>query len=77
MNKKRNLQDKARVVLEFINTGILLQGCVASTTYLRPPFKTGRVSFCREARRQEGPHKQRRQDRKSRKGGRESKAHNR
>ena len=51
MNKKRNLQDKSRIVMEFINTSILLPNCVANTTYLRPPSKTGKTSSCRQANR--------------------------
>ena len=50
MNKKRNPQDKARIVMEFINTSILLPNCVANTIYLQPPSKTGKAGFCKEAR---------------------------
>ena len=46
MNKRRNLQEKTRIVMEFINTGTLLPNRIANTTYLRPHSKIGKTSSC-------------------------------
>ena len=70
MNKKRNLQDRAKIVMECINTGILLLNCVADTTYLRPHSRTGKTFMHGQAL------TDKREDQKSCKGGRESQAHN-
>ena len=44
MNKRCNSQDKARIVMEFINTSILLLSYVASTTSHRSHSKTGKTN---------------------------------
>ena len=50
MNKKRNPQDKAKIVMEFINTSIsAAELCRKHNTYLRPHSKTGKTSSCKEA----------------------------
>ena len=75
MNKKRNLQDKARIVMEFINTSISAAELCRKHNISPTTFQDWKDKFVQGG--QGCPPKQRRQDQKSRKGDRESQAHNR
>ena len=72
MNKKRNPQDKARIVMAFINTSIPATELCRKHNISSIAFQDWKDKFM-----QAGPHKQKRQDQKSHKEGRESQAYNR
>ena len=55
MNKRRNPQDKARIVMEFINTSISAAELYRKHNNLRPLFKIGKTSSCKKVN---GPSKQ-------------------